>query len=177
MKAQNDKVVSITYDLFDKKDNTQLDSNKKDDKPLEFLFGRGSVIHGLEEGLIDMAKGDSKKITVLAQDGYGEYDDSAVGSHSIQEFKNIELKVGMSIFGQSEDGQEIQATLKSYDDKNVTLDYNHPLAGKTLLFNVNIVDIRDATPKELNDGMVNAPESSGCCGDKKNCCNSQDNKA
>ena len=121
-----------------------------------------------------MHKGEQKTITVLPKDSYGEYDDSAIGEHSLEEFKDIELKIGMSVFGQSEDGQDIQATLKSYDDKNVTLDYNHPLAGKTLVFKVNIIDIREATSKELKDGMIDAP-AGGCCEDKENCCNEEHN--
>jgi len=175
MKAQNDKVVGIIYDLFDKESNEKLDSNKQDKIPLEFLFGRGNIIYGLEQGIEGLKAGESKQVVVEPKDGYGNYEPSATGEHNIEEFEGIELKVGMSVFGQSEDGEEIQAILKSFDDKKVVLDYNHPLAGKTLLFDVEVVSIREATQKELDSGMVGG-NGGGCCGSNSDCCNSEDNK-
>jgi len=72
MKAQNDKVVGIIYDLFDKESNEKLDSNKKDKIPLEFVFGRGNIIYGLEQGIEGLKAGESKQVVVESKDGYGD---------------------------------------------------------------------------------------------------------
>lgn len=162
MAIENDKVVSISYELKDANNGEILDSNKNAGAPLEFLLGRGQIIPGLENNIKDLDVGSEKDITVKAADAYGEYNDEAQQILPKEQFAGIELAEGMTLFGQGEDGQSVQVTVKSFTDSEVTVDFNHPLAGKDLLFAVKVVDVRDATEDELSTGIVGG--ASSCCG-------------
>lgn len=161
MAIENDKVVSMFYSLKDANTDETLDSNQGG-KPLEFLLGRGQIIPGLENEIKSLNEGDKKDIKVSSQEAYGEYNDQALQTHPREQFAGIELTEGMTLFGQGEDGQTVQVTVKSFTDDEVTVDFNHPLAGKDLLFAVNVVGVRDATEDELSTGVVGG--ASACCG-------------
>ncbi len=168
MSVNINKVVSIEYVLTDNEGN-ELDSNKGS-RPLEFLVGAGQIIKGLEDALMGMQKGESKDVKVAPEDAYGVYNDDALRVFPKEQFADIELSAGMSLFGQTEEGHTIQVTVKDFNDESVTIDYNHPLAGKELLFAVSIVDVRDASEDEINNGCVCDNESeSGCCGSGCGC--------
>lgn len=162
MAIENDKVVAIGYELKDANSGEILDSNKGADAPLEFLLGRGQIIPGLEDGIKELDVGSEKDIIVKAADAYGEYNDEAQQVLPKEQFAGIELAEGMTLFGQGEDGNSVQVTVKSFTDDEVTVDFNHPLAGKDLLFAVSVVDVRDATEEEIATGVVGGAKS--CCG-------------
>jgi FKBP-type peptidyl-prolyl cis-trans isomerase 2 len=118
-------------------------------KPLEFLVGAGTLIPSLEKAMMGMKVGDKRSITVKAADAYGEYDKAAVRVVPRVQFpKELELKVGerYQVNGQ---GGPMVVTVSAMTDATVTVDFNHPLAGKDLTFEVTIVKIRDATKEEL----------------------------
>lgn len=118
-------------------------------KPLEFLVGAGTLIPTLEKAMMGMKVGDKKSITVKAADAYGEFDKAAVREVPRVQFpKDLELKVGerYQVNGQ---GGPMVVTISAMTDTTVTVDFNHPLAGKDLTFEVTIVKIRDATKVEL----------------------------
>ncbi len=163
MAIQDNQVVALEYELTEAGQSEVLDSNKGQG-PLEFITGQGQIIPGLERQLKDLSKGESADIKVDAAEAYGEYNPEAIDTLPKEQFAGLDLKEGMQLYGQSEDGQTVQVTVKAFDENGVTIDYNHPLAGKDLLFSVNIVDVRDATPEEIQTGQVGGGEScgSGC---------------
>ncbi len=175
MAIQNDQVVSMMYTLRDAETDEVLDSNEGG-KPIEFLMGRGHIIPGLEEELKSLDNGANTKILVSSDKAYGVYDESLLQTHPREQFAGIELKEGMTLFGQGEDGSQVQVVVKSFSEDEVKIDFNHPLAGKDLAFEVDIVDVRDADENELATGVV-AGMAGGCCGGDHGdggCCGSHD---
>jgi len=163
MAINENQVVSISYELKDVVSGEVIDSNLEA-APLTFIVGKGQIIPGLENKIKNLSQGDSSNIEVSAKDGYGEYDDTAVQSLPKEQFAGLELTEGMTLYGQGEDGGTVQVVVKSFDDENVNVDFNHPLAGKDLLFAISITEVREATADELLNGFVGAPASNGGCG-------------
>jgi FKBP-type peptidyl-prolyl cis-trans isomerase SlyD len=161
----SNKVIGIEYTLKDAKTGEQLDTNVGQ-APLEFVSGKGQIIKGLEDKLVNMAANEEADVLVEPKDAYGEYSEDAVQTLPKEQFAGIELVEGMSLYGQGEHGETIQVVVKSFDDTNVTIDYNHPMAGKTLMFTVAILSLRDATDEEVQSGVVGgfAAMGGGCCG-------------
>jgi len=164
IKAEN-SVVGIEYELTEAGKSEILDSNKGG-MPLEFVMGKGQIIPGLEKGLVGMSEGDSADILVKAEEAYGLRDDEAVQTLPKEQFEGIELEKGMSLYGEGQQGETIQVTVVDFDDNSVTVDFNHPLAGKDLMFNVTVVSEREATEHEAATGQV---ESSSCEGGSCGC--------
>lgn len=155
MAIAENSVVSIEYELVEAGGSDIIDSNKGQ-APLEFITGKGHVIPGLENELVKLAKGESADVNVDAVDAYGEMNPEAVDTVPKEQFAGIELAEGMQLYGQGEDGQTITVTVKEFNDESVTIDYNHPLAGKNLMFSVTVVDVREATADEVLSGQVGA---------------------
>jgi len=163
------KVIAIEYSLKDANTQEQLDSNVGS-APLEFISGTGQIIPGLESELIKMDMGIKTDVLVQPADGYGEINKEAIQTLPKEQFAGVELEEGMSLYGTGENGETIQVVVQSFDDDEVTIDYNHPMAGRTLLFTVEILEIRDATEEEISTGVVGGLAAmEGCgCGDS-NC--------
>ena len=164
MSIENNQVVGIEYELKEKGGNEVIDSNKGQ-APLEFIVGKGQIIPGLEKELIGMNVGDKKQITVLASEAYGEVNPDAVDELPKEQFAGIDLQPGLPLYGQGENGETIQVVVKEVKDNSVVIDYNHPLAGKDLVFDVNVVNAREATEDELLSGQVGGGHcNDGSCG-------------
>ena len=163
MSNHDNKVVSIEYELKDSKTGEVIDSNVGKE-PLEYIGGKGQIIPGLENEIAKMSVGDKADIKVAAKDGYGEVNPEALQTLPREQFAGIDLQVGMPLYGQGENGETVQVTVKSFDDKSVTVDFNHPLAGKDLEFSVSLLNVRDATPSEIDSGIVGAQADSCGCG-------------
>ncbi len=163
MAIEKNQIVSIEYEVRD--GNSVVDSNVGG-APLVFMFGQGQIIPGLENGIANMAIGEKSDVLVKAQDAYGEYNDEAVQELPREQFAGIELEMGMSLYGQGEDGSTVQVIVKEIGEESVVIDFNHPLAGKELMFSVTINNIRDASAEEVMSGVPveNMAEESGCCG-------------
>jgi FKBP-type peptidyl-prolyl cis-trans isomerase SlyD len=135
-----------------------VDSSEGDDA-LWFLQGAGQIIPGLERELYGMSLGDKKQVTVLPEDGYGDYDpdDTQLLSHDL--FPADEpIEVGQDVqLRDADSGQVFQAFVVEVGDDGVLVDFNHPLAGQELLFDVNIAGLRRATSGELSHGHVHGP--------------------
>lgn len=159
------KVIGIEYTLKDAKTGEQLDTNVGQ-APLEFISGKGQIIPGLESKLVEMSANEEADVLVQAVDAYGEYNEEAVQTLPKEQFAGIELVAGMSLYGTGEHGETVQVVVKSFDDAEVTIDYNHPMAGRTLMFSVAILSLRDATEEEVQTGVVGgmAAMGGGCCG-------------
>ena len=165
MAIADNKVVGIEYTVKDAKTGEIIDSNVGH-KPLRFITGKGQIIPGLENEIKNMSVGESADVLVKAEEAYGQKDENAVQTLPREQFQGIELQEGMTLYGQGENGETVQVTVKSFDDKSVTIDFNHPLAGKDLMFTVNIKEVRDATAEEVMTGQVVEEEhcGSGSCG-------------
>ena len=159
------KVIGIEYTLKDAKSGEQLDSNVGQ-APLEFVSGKGQIIPGLETKLVEMSENEQADVLVEAKDAYGEYNEEAIQTLPKEQFAGIELQEGMSLYGTGEQGETVQVVVKSFNDAEVTIDYNHPMAGKTLMFSVSVLSLREATEEEAQTGVVGgmAAMGGGCCG-------------
>lgn len=155
-------VMAIEYSVQDVENGKVVDSNVGR-APLEFITGMSQIIEGLEIELLKMQAGDKADIVVKPELAYGVYNEEAVQVLPVEQFAGIDLVEGMTLYGTSEDGETVQVSVKSFDNENVTIDYNHPLAGKTLMFTVTLLEMRDATAEELMSGYVGGAKS-GCCG-------------
>jgi FKBP-type peptidyl-prolyl cis-trans isomerase 2 len=124
-------------------------SSKADGGPLEFSLGRKMVIKGLEDAVLGMKVGEKKKVTITPKDAFGEHDEELVKKVSISKLGlEEEPKVGMilqmydeSIESKEEEDKIINAKIIDIDGDVMTIDYNHPLAGKTLTMQIELVDI------------------------------------
>jgi len=117
--------------------------------PLEFMMGAGKMIPALEKGILGLKVGDKKTIIVKAADAYGEYDKAAIQDVPKDQFPaNLTLTVGGQYQVQTASGVMV-VTIAGIKDKSISVDFNHPLAGKDLTFAIEVVKIRDATKDEL----------------------------
>jgi FKBP-type peptidyl-prolyl cis-trans isomerase SlyD len=154
LKVQDGQVVSMDYTLH--VDGEVLDTSAGHE-PLEFLQGAGNIILGLEQELYGMAIGEDKKVVVQPDEGYGAIDPEAFVEVPKEQFPpSIPLEVGTEIQVTDQDGRPMQARIDSVSDDAVTLDFNHPLAGKELHFNVKVVGLREATDEENEHGHVHS---------------------
>ena len=163
MAIEDNKVVSLEYEVRDSESKEVIDSNKGQ-KPLEFITGKSQIIPGLESKIKEMDLNEEGDVLVKADEAYGQRDENALQTLPREQFAGIDLKEGMTLYGQGENGETVQVTVKSFNDQEVTIDFNHPLAGKDLLFSVKILGVRDATPEEVMTGQVNNPDESCGCG-------------
>lgn len=145
-------VVTLDYSLH--VDGELVDSSQGHD-PLDFIQGIGNIIPGLESKLYGMKIGDSKKVVVSAADGYGDLHEEAFVDVPRGQFPGqIPLEVGTEIQVRDEQGNPMAARIAGVSEQAIKLDFNHPLAGKELHFDVTIVGLREATEEEMAHGHV-----------------------
>ena len=163
MAIEANQIVSLEYEVKD--GDTVVDSNVGG-APLVFMFGKGQIIPGLETGIANMAIGEKGDVLVQPADAYGELNPDAQQEVPKDQFAGIDLEVGMTLYGQGEDGGTVQVTVKEIGEENVIIDFNHPLAGKTLMFTVTVNNVRDASAEEVMTGIPaeNKQDDEGCCG-------------
>jgi FKBP-type peptidyl-prolyl cis-trans isomerase SlyD len=146
----DDVVVTLDYTLT--VDGEVVDSTAGID-PITFLQGYENIIPGLEKELYGLKVGDQKKVFVPAKDAYGEIDPEAIVDVPRGDIpKDIPLKPGIELQVSNEDGELMDAVITSISKDSVRLDFNHPLAGKDLNFEVEVMDLRAAEPEELEHG-------------------------
>ncbi|HNV72641.1 MAG TPA: peptidylprolyl isomerase [Candidatus Ozemobacteraceae bacterium] len=157
-----------------KLENGEIFDSSAGNEPLKFKVGAGHVIDGLDEGIIGMRAGQVRDIKVTPEKGFGSYEDSSVLSVERAAMgKNMQPKPGMLIDIQTENGQRIPGTIVDVTEDTVKIDLNHPLAGKNLNFNVEVVEVHD----EGDPGTENWGEHDhgGCCGEHEDgCCGEHD---
>lgn len=156
MKVSKDCVVSLEYRLH-LGDGKTVDSSAPG-KPLAYIHGRGQIVPGLEGQLAGLSAGDAKQVVVVPAQGYGEHD-----ARGLQEVPRTmfppgaPLEPGLSISAQTADGDVIPITIRELKGDTVVVDLNHPLAGKTLHFDVTVHEVRAATAEELEHGHAHGP--------------------
>ena len=148
-------VVLIHYTL--KNDSGEVLDSSERDSPLAYLHGRGNLIPGLERELEGKQSGDRLQVTIAPADAYGEYDEALVQRVPRSAVQGVkDLQEGMQLHARTDEG--VQTLVVTQVDKDsVTLDGNHPLAGQTLHFDVEIAEVRKATEEELAHGHVHGP--------------------
>lgn len=149
------------YELKDANSGEVLESNIGGQE-IAFVSGKNQVLDALESGVLNLEVGQKATIKIPASEGVGEYDENAVQVLPKEQFAGIDLNVGMELFGEGEDGSTVRVTVKSIGENDVTVDFNHPYAGKDLEFNVQITENRDADADEELTGVVAMPHVCGC---------------
>jgi FKBP-type peptidyl-prolyl cis-trans isomerase SlyD len=152
-----DTVVTLEYTL---KVNGEVVDTSEGAQPIQFIQGQQQIIKGLEDELYGMSVGESKEVIVEPESGYGEIDPENFAEIPRDQFPpEIPLEPGVELELKDEDGEIIDARIVTVMDDIVRLDFNHPLAGEQLHFQVKVVDLREATPEELDHGHVHDGES------------------
>jgi len=155
MKIGKDKVVLMHYTL--KNDAGDVIDSSDGGDPLPFLQGHGNIIPGLESALEGSKAGDKLDVSIKPADAYGERMKDAIQEIPKSALKGIdEVKVGMQLQSQDQDGNPFLVTVTKIEDDKITVDANHPLAGQTLHFSVSIESVRKAEAEELSHGHVHA---------------------
>jgi len=149
----NNQVVSMHYTLTDSAGNV-LDSSDEG-APLSYLHGAGNIIPGLEQALAGKAEGEQVQAVIAPEEAYGEPQPDLVQVLPKEAFQGVDqVEPGMRFQAESADGSTRQLTVTGVEGDEVTVDANHPLAGVELHFEVQVVDVRDATEEELEHGHV-----------------------
>ena len=159
MKIKENSVVVMHYAVSDSED-TLIDSSY-DSKPMAIIHGSGYLIPGLEDALTDHQVGDKFEVSVSSEQAYGKRHDEYVQTVPKALFEGIdELAVGTQLRAATDDGEQTVIVI-DVQDEEITVDGNHPLAGIDLKFDVEILEVREATEEELAHGHVH---SEGGCG-------------
>ena len=163
MKVENNKMVAVEYKLTV---DGQIADQSQPGSPLEFIVGAGMLLPKFEEALMGKEPGDKVSFTLSPGDGYGEIMEEAI----VDLPKNIFmvdgklaediLFEGSQVPMSDQQGNRMLGVVKEVGDEHVKMDFNHPMAGKTLNFDVEVVSVRDVTPEDLQGGC-----SCGDCGD------------
>jgi len=156
MTIAENKVVSIHYKVADAANAEVIDSSEGGD-PMTYLHGAQNIIPGLEQALEGKAEGDAVEVTIAPADAYGEYSEDRVQQVPKEAFAEMEkVEPGMMVTAQTEGGQ-VNLVVTEVDESTVTVDANHPLAGKSLTFDVTVEEVRDASEEEIAHGHVHGP--------------------
>ena len=151
MTVENGKVVSFHYTLT----NAQGDVlDQSQEHPMPYLHGAGNIIPGLEKELAGKKVGDKLTVNVPAAEAYGEYHEQLVNDVPREAFQGVDqIEPGMQFQANTPEGVQV-ITVKAVCGETVTVDANHPLAGQDLNFDVEIVEVREATEEESAHGHV-----------------------
>lgn len=139
MKAKKGDKVKVHY-KGSLENGTVFDTSEGAD-PLEFKIGSGQIIEGFEKGIVGMEEGEEKQFTVPADDAYGPRREDLVGQLPREQIGDLEVEVGSVLQLETKEGETFEATVQEVGKDNVTVDLNHPLAGKELNFEVTLVDV------------------------------------
>ena len=140
-KVKSGQKVSVDY-VGTLEDGTEFDSSQSRGEPLSFQVGSGQLIAGFDEALPGMAIGETKNIKLEPGQAYGDIIEEAIQTVPRTTFPDeFEFTEGSTVIGQNASGQKMMAKVNAFNDDDVTLDYNHPMAGKTLNFKIKLLSI------------------------------------
>jgi len=160
-KVENGLFVSVAY--TGTLDNGEVFDTSEGRHPLEFQIGSGQLIQGFEDAVIGMSLNDKKEFTLKPEEAYGQRDDSRVHDFPRAELPaGVDPSVGDTVAFSTPEGQQIPARLVKMDDDNLTFDLNHPLAGESLTFAIEVVGISETPTQEPHGCGTGCDCSSGC---------------
>ncbi|NOK23435.1 FKBP-type peptidyl-prolyl cis-trans isomerase [Corallococcus carmarthensis] len=155
MKIANGRVVALEYRLH--LGDGQVIDQSAPGQPLAYLHGHKQIVPGLEGALDGLGVGESKQVVVAPDQGYGKHNPEGVRTVPRSMLPpGFTPQVGQTLMAQTEDGN-IPLRIETVNPDSVVVDLNHPLAGKTLHFDVTVREVRDATQEELTHGHVHGP--------------------
>ncbi len=155
MQISDNKVASINYNL--KNSAGEIIDSSEGAEPLVYLHGASNIITGLEKELVGKQVGDTLEVTVAPEEAYGPVHEEMIQTVPRDAFDGVEeIDVGMRFEAQTANGP-ISVVVIAVDEETVTVDGNHALAGETLHFYVEVVEVRDATEDELKSGHIHGP--------------------
>lgn len=154
MKILKDKVVTIHFTVMDC-DKDIIDSTQEQE-PLAFIHGSGLLLEALENEMTGRQAKEKFELKLTAAEAYGDRQEVLVQAMPISMFKDMEVEPGMQFRATTDDGEHSVIVVEVTED-NIVVDGNHPLAGIDLTFDVQIIDVRDASEEELAHGHIHAP--------------------
>ncbi len=160
MNIEKNTVPSVTYTLV--VEGEVVDKAEKEN-PLSFIYGIGAMIPGFEKNLEGLSAGEKYEFSLQPDEAYGEYDLAAIVDLPITTFEvdgQVQwdmLKVGQMVPMQDQNGNPLNGKILEVSDEKIKMDFNHVLAGKTLNFTGEVLDVRQATEDELAHGHVHGP--------------------
>jgi len=149
MIIEKNTVVSVHY-TGKFPESEEIFDTSKEREPMEFLVGHKNMIEGFEQELLGAKKGDNREFTLLPERAYGHRNEEAIQEVPRDQFP-ADLEVGMMFQAQSDQGP-MQFSINEISENSVKIDFNHPMAGKTLQFNVEVISIREASEEEIEHG-------------------------
>ena len=152
-----DTVATVHYTGTLPEDGSEFDSSKGRE-PLSYLVGHGQMIPGFEEEMMGATVGETRTFTLTPERAYGDRNEEGIQKGPLSQFPEG-IEVGTTLVAETEIGQ-MPITVSAIDGDEVTIDMNHPLAGKALTFEVEVIGVRDPSEKELPTG---ACTKTGCC--------------
>lgn len=156
-KVKAGQVVGLDYKLH-LGDGKAVDQSEPDD-PMLYLHGSGAIVPGLEAALEGMAVGEHKHVVIDPKDAYGDHDPAGIQEVSRKQFPpSADIKAGMQFIATDEQGEPMPITVREVKGDDITIDLNHPLAGKRLFFDVTVRSVRAATPEEVEHGHPHGEE-------------------
>jgi len=178
MEINNDKVVSITYELRKDKENGEVVEQVTTENPLTFIYGAGGMLPKFEQHLSGLKVGDDFNFGLISDDAYGASVENAIVDVPMDVFKvegeidNNLLSLGNMVPMMDNSGNRLNGLITEIKESTVTMDFNHPMAGKDLFFKGKVTDIRQATEEELSHGHLHGANGcgDGSCGDNEGGC-------
>ena len=153
------KFVVLDYTLRDEDGDEIQRSDDEEVGPLTYVHGYSPILPGLHKGLEGLNQGDKKQVKVPPEEGYGPADEDAIFEVDRSELPNPEgVKFGDEIVAEDDDGNEFAMHVVEVHDDVVVVDTNHPLAGHTLVWDVTVREVRDATQHEIDRARADAAE-------------------
>lgn len=145
---QQDTYIAIDYILKDEHGNV-IDSTEGN-QPFSFISGRNQILPELEKRIFEMKTGETKKIILSPENAYGNYDLNALQLVKLSQFpKDQQLNIGDEFIANTAEGRPLPFVVKEITGQDVTLDFNHPLAGKELTFELKLIEVRPASDEEI----------------------------
>jgi FKBP-type peptidyl-prolyl cis-trans isomerase SlyD len=150
------KVVTVNFKLSD--DQGNLLQTTTLEEPFIYLSGNNQILPKLEEVIDGMIIGGKKNLELDSSEAYGDYDEKAVQQVKKDTFpEGSNIQPGMEYMAHSPEGHPVPFVIREVNDDDITIDFNHPLAGKNLSFDIELLDVREATEEELQHGHAHGP--------------------
>ncbi len=153
--VKDDKVVTFHYTLTD--DDGAVIDTSRGSEPMPYLHGHGHIVPGLEKEMAGKGAGDTFQVAVPPEEAYGMPSGQAIPQPRAAFPPDMDIQPGMVFAARTPDGQTVRLTVVAVQGDQVLVSPDHPLAGKTLHFDIEIVSVRDASPEELAHGHVHGP--------------------